>query len=165
MHFTYGCTRWVILTNRYAVKIARFRPIRPFIRLWELLQEKQVRKNLEKHHSNPLLGAVKYLAAGIVANRREYLLYKKHGNDLLAPTLFTICWLVNIQQRGEPIRDNEVRSHYLWSLFEGEVTTLATDILQRKQFCLIDGQVRLADYGIDGLEPVIVKYNAAILNK
>lgn len=165
MQFAYGSTRFVILTERYAFKIARFRPLRPFVRLVELLLKKQVKVNLEKHHSNHFLAAIKYLGAGLVANRTEYRLYKKHGNKFLVPTLYSFCWIVNIQNRGEAISESEAKSHYLWNFFNGMTTSLAADIQQKKQYCLLDGNACLADYGIDGLEPIIASYNEMVLVK
>lgn len=158
LDFACGSTRCVILVGQYAIKIARFRPLRPFIKLFESIQKKQVRGNLEKHHRNPLLAVIKYLLAGIVANRTEYRLYKKYKSELLVPTVFTIFWLVNIQRRGEPVADEKVKSHYLWNLFKEMETPVALDILQAKQFCFMGGCVRLADYGIDGLEFAIAGY-------
>ena len=165
MEFAYGATRWVILTERYAIKIARFRPVRPFVKLFESLLQKQVKENLEKHHSNHFLAVIKYLVAGMVANRTEYRLYKKHGSDLLAPTLYSFCWIVNIQRRGEVATESDIKAHYFWKFFSGMTTLLAADMLQQKQYCLIDGKVHLADYGIEGLEPIIANYNEMALTK
>ena len=155
MRLTYGCTRWVILTNRYAIKIARFRPFRPFIRLVTLLRSGGVERNLKKHDENLVKAVLKYLGAGIVANRMEYRLYKKYGDELLVPTLLTIGWLINIQKRGEPSSEEDMRHHRLWPLLQGMETPLAEDILQPKQFCMIGTKVCLADYGNALLEPVL----------
>ena len=76
MRFAYGATRWVILTERYAIKIARFRPIRPLVRLLQLLRKGTVRQELNKYDPNPVRGGLKYLIAGVIANLTEYRLYK-----------------------------------------------------------------------------------------
>ncbi|MDP1689940.1 MAG: hypothetical protein Q8L52_01930 [bacterium] len=158
MRLTYGCTRWVILTDRYAIKIARFRPFRPFIRLFELLQKGGVEQNLKKHDENPVKAVLKYICAGVRANRMEYRLYKKYGDEMLVPTLLTIGWLINIQKRGEPSSEEDMQRHRLWSLLQGMGTPLAEDILQAKQFCMIGTRVCLADYGNVLLEPVLAAY-------
>jgi len=160
MRFAYGATRWVILTNRYAIKIARLRPIRPFIRLSQLLKTGRVIETLEKHDANLMKAVLKYLGAGLRANRTEYRLYKKYGvhNDL-APTLFSICWIINVQLRGEPCGENEVRQHSLWQILGGaSFVEAAADLRQPKQFCMIRTQVCLADYGLEILEPVLAAY-------
>jgi hypothetical protein len=157
MRVTYGATRWVILTIRYAIKIARFRPLRPFIRLFELLRTGGVEANLRKHDENLIKAALKYLFAGVRANRNEYRLYKKYGDEMLVPTLFTIGWLVNIQERGEPASEEEMKHHRLWPLLRGLDTPLSQDILQTKQFVVIGTRVCLADYGNVLLEPVLVE--------
>ncbi len=158
MQFAYGATRWVILTKRYAIKIARFRPVRPFIRLFQLLKEGGVIQTLEKHDANLLKAVLKYLGAGLRANRIEYRLYKKYGasNDLLVPTLFSIGWLINVQLRGEPCGEREVQQHSLWKILGGvSFVEAAADLRQPKQFCRIGTRVYLADYGLEILEPVL----------
>ena len=159
MRFAYGCTRWVILTNRYAIKFARFRPIRPFVQLFKLLLKKEVVKSLGKYDANPIRGGLKYLLAGIVANRAEYRIYKRYPSDLLVPTLVSIYGLVNIQRRGEPAAEEEVRSHYLWHLLKN--TSIVED-LPYKQFCKIDSRVCLADYGRDYLETILAESSIRI---
>ncbi len=156
MQFMYGCTRWVFLTKSYAVKIARFRPIKPFIRFLYLFKKGEVIEKFEQHDSNltNLIKAVlKYVCVGILANRNEHRLYKKYGSELLVPTLFTIFWLVNVQRRGEPSGEKEMHRHRLWYIVERERDVLfAEDILHPKQFCVIGGITYLADYGNEVLE-------------
>lgn len=153
MRFAYGATRWVIFTDQYAIKIARFRPIRPFIRLVDAMLKSEVKQGLRKHHTNPILATIKYLLAGVVANRNEYRLYRRHPSRQLAPTLFTIGYAVNIQIRGEPATQADVHLSKLFSLLRD--TEFAADVLQAKQFCLINGKTCLADYGTDGLEETL----------
>ncbi len=156
MQFMYGCTRWVILTKNYAVKIARFRPIRPFIRLFYLLKRGEAVEKLEQHDPNLIKAVLKYIGSGILANRNERRLYEKYNDKFLVPTLFTFFWLVNIQRRGEPSGEKEMHCHYLWDILKGTSTPLTEDILQPKQFCVIDGITYLADYGNKDLEGVFV---------
>jgi len=158
--FKYGATRWVVLTKRYAIKIARVRPIRPFIRLLQLLQEGGVMENLEKHDSNLIKSVLKYLGAGLRANRIEYRFYKKYGlhNDLV-PTLFSFCWIINVQQRGEPCGEKEVHKHPLWQILGNPLfVEAAADLGQPKQFCVINSRIYLADYGQEILESVLAAY-------
>ena len=156
MRFAYGATRWVILTERYAIKIARFRPIRPLVRLLQLLRKGTVRQELNKYDPNPVRGGLKYLIAGVIANLTEYRLYSQYyESGLLAPTLFTIGGLVNVQLRGEPAEIKDVRQHYLWKVLRG--TALADTLLPR-QFCLISSTVLLADSGERKLEDALAGY-------
>lgn len=164
MQFAYGATRWVILTERYAIKIARFRPVRPFVRLLQLLREGGVIQTLEKHDANLCKAVLKYVGAGPRANRTEYRLYKKYGayNDL-APTLFTVFWIINVQLRGEPSKEEDVRRHPLWQILGNTpFVEAAADLRQPKQFCIIGSKVCLADYGMEILEPVLAAYSGKI---
>ncbi|MFC1623517.1 hypothetical protein ACFL05_00140 [Patescibacteria group bacterium] len=147
MKLTWGCTRWVILTDNYAIKIARFRPLWSLMRLCIGIKEKNVLQTLEERYSrNILLAGIKYVFNGIVANYTEHQIYKKNpsGYDLV-PTLFTILWLINIQPRGESVKKTDVTKYRFLNILNslpGE-----SDISEPKQFCIIGNVVRLADYG------------------
>jgi len=156
MQFAYGCTRWVFLTKNYAVKIARFRPIQPFVRFLHFFKKGEVMEKLERHDSNLIKAVLRYFGAGILANRNERRLYKKYGGELLAPTLFTIFWLGNVQRRGEPSGEKEMRCHRLWYILEKKgVDPFFKRILHPRQFCVIGGIILLADYGDETLESIL----------
>ena len=142
-----GCTRIVFLTEQYAIKVARIRPFRPLIRLLEILRKKEsIRANLEKHDKKPVKGGIKYLLAGIRANRNEYYLYNKYKSSLLAPTLHMFAWgLVNIQVRGSSLEKSELHlaeKHPLW----GRPTR------KYEEFCSFGANCCLVDYGRQELE-------------
>lgn len=161
MRFACGGTRWVILTDLYAIKIARFRPIRLVIRFLQLLLKGEVRENLQKHDENLTKAVLKYVGAGILANRTESRLYKHYGrtNDLLIPTLFTICWLVNVQLRGKIPKEEDILRHRLWNVLVGDsFVEVAAELRRPNQFCIIGSRVYLADYGMELLEPVFAEY-------
>ena len=162
MQFTYGCTRWVILTDKYAIKIARFRPLWPFIRLFVGLRDKNIAKPLERYGSNIWISGVKYIIrvvfSGMLANRREHQLRHKQSKYDLVPTVCSILWLVNIQLRGEPATKVDVLDHCLWELMPSQREGM--DILSAKQFCIIGGEILLADYG----SPVLKEYLLAEQN-
>lgn len=156
MKFAYGCTRWVFLTERYAIKVARFRIIRSFLRLFSLTKKRKTVKTLERYDSNLVKAALKYVGGGILANRSEYRLYKKHGDEFLAPTLFSIFWIINIQERGEQSIEKDMRRHRLWDVLGGEnATSPHKVVLHPRQFCVIKGKTFLADYGDEALDSVL----------
>lgn len=159
MQFTCGGTRWVILTDKYAFKIARFRPFGQFVRFLDAMRKRELAKSLSKHDANVIWAALKYLLAGMVANRNEHRLYRSHPCDLLAPTLTTIFWLVNIQVRGQPVTETDISQTYLFAVLQD---TPSAGVLQDTQFCRINGHVCLADYGGEGIEPVIVAYEQGL---
>ena len=158
-----GKTRIVILTDKYAFKIARFRFIRPFVRLFELLILGGVRENVVRHSHKKVFwrGALNYLFYGVAANLREYKRYKKYGDDsLLVPTLFTLFGLVNVQMRGYPVVDLETFStegSSLLSILREDHACKETDVLRSDQFCVIGGKLLLADYGHGDLEGILVR--------
>ncbi len=134
MRFAHGATRWVVLTRRYAIKIARFRIVRR--------------------------AGLRSLAWGIWANRAEYRLYKQHGSSLLAPTLLTIGWIINVQRRGEQAKEEDLQKHYFWNILKG--TPLGNEVLRAEQFCIIDTQVCLADYGGNNLGKYLIENDATL---
>lgn len=149
--FTYGTTRWVLLIGPYAIKVARFRPLRPFIKLFTALQKQEVRQSLHKHDKSMIRAALKYLFAGIYANRIEHHLYRKYKSDHLIPTLFTICWIVNVQVRGDPITDVDVGT----PLFKKMRVGPNDDLMDPRQWCSLKGTMKLVDYGRSDLEPAL----------
>ncbi len=157
MRFAYGATRWVIITNQYAIKIARFRPLRPFIRLIDAFGKKEVGPCLKKHHENPLLASIKYLFAGVVANYTEYQVYKKYSElEELAPTLTTFFFLVNIQISGRQATEEDLNGSVIFNTLH---EYFLGDTADAKQFCLVDEQVRLVDYGDEKLYPLLATYS------
>jgi len=152
MRFTYGCTRWVILTDKYAIKIARIRPLRPFVRLFIGVKEENVGKVLKQRYKrNFLFSGLKYifyiLFGGFVANYIEYKIYKNNPNKYnLVPTIFTFFFIFNIQIKGEPLKKSaDIKKHRLWSFVK--FLPKETDLFLPKQFCLINNKPYLADYG------------------
>ena len=92
-----------------------------------------------------------------MANRTEYRLFKRYGkqNDL-APTLLTLCWIINVQLRGRPAGDEDARHHRIWNILDRtSFSPLVTDLLQPEQFCIIGSKVYIADYGIELIEPIL----------
>jgi hypothetical protein len=156
LKFAYGATRWVILTDRYAIKIARIRPLRPFIRLFEHFSRGQVGEKLQAFDANPFIAGMKYLLAGVVANRLERIYYKKYGGELLMPTVFTFLWIVNVQPRGEPASEAQARTHHFFKLLDG--TPNREDFLEVHQYCTIEGRVLLVDYGRKEIEALLFNY-------
>lgn len=158
MRFTYGATRWVILTSRYAIKVARPRPIQPFIGLFKAIRGKDVKEKLKKHHTNVFLAIPRYLFLGIISNRNEYLVYKNHGNKLLVPTLVTRFYVVNVEKRGNPATKKDLVNSEMALLLAG--TEFEEEVMQPCQFCIIDGALLLHDYALDGFDEVMAAYNA-----
>ena len=156
MRFEYGCTRFVILTDRYAFKIARVQPLRPFVRIAQHLFGKKISPELLTYNKAMARGCVRFLIPGIIANREECRNYKKCGkNDILVPTIFSFFWLVNIQLAGKPATQEEVNKN---PLYRGQGSDPAFDIDSVYQYCVIEGKTLLADYGQEGLLPVLMQY-------
>lgn len=148
MIFLFGSTRFVILCGPFAIKIARFRPIRAIIRLWQLLKTREVKRELQKYHKQPVLGGFAYLMAGVIANRTEYRRYIKYNHFQLVPTEFSFLGLLNVQRRGKQLTMHDrsaLRAQALWQLSNGRTD----DLRSARQFCSIGGRVCLADYASD----------------
>jgi len=147
----------VVLIGNCAIKIARFRLIRPAIRLAQLFREKRVRTQLRKYDENALMGSLKYLCAGVVANRVEYQLSREYPNAPIAEVLTMLLGgLIIIQERGEPVSifNSQVRSHPLWAAMVEEAGNEFGAQLQFARFTP-DSQVRLVDFGRPELGPML----------
>ena len=143
-----GSTRVVFLVGCFAFKIARFRPLRPMIRLIEHLRGGVVGEKLQKFDERTSCAVVKYLFAGIYANRTEYL-YSRYTGYIPVAQVVRLYFggLFLLQERGNPVdsENQSVLRHPMWltMLEEKEGDPIAA----RAQFVLIRGEVRLADYG------------------
>lgn len=147
MRFAYGATRIVLLIGPYAIKMPRPRPLRPFVRLIQLLGNRQVSIQLRTYDENRIVGALKYLLAGLRANRREFQIAQKGLCEQyqLCPVVRQIGWgLIIIQKRGEPLPSGmDLSSHPLWSEMVAEAKG---EDAARKQYALFGAQPLLVDY-------------------
>lgn len=158
MRFAYGATRFVIITERYAIKIARIRLLRPLTRIVRHLFGDTIKSSLLTYDRKMAIGCATYLIPGIVANRAEARLYRKYRSDQLAPTLFTFFWLVNVQRVGTPVSADYVEQSPFFAALRHDPKF--EDVLQPWQYCVIDGRPCLADYGRMDLDPVLAAFAA-----
>lgn len=90
------------------------------------------------------------LLTGIRANRNEYRLWQEFPRRFLIPTLYSFGWLINIQERGESINQEELdASHPFQGLLEDMPSNLIADMTRATNFCRYQGRICLADYGSD----------------
>lgn len=163
MRFARGETRYVVITKKYAFKIARIRPLWPFVRMIQhyFLGKKITVKLQQRLLTNDIamVGKILYFfVPGIVANVVEYRNFKNCGEDNeLVPTVFTFFGLVNVQHAGVPASRVEVEKHILFHKL-GE-HPLFEDITETHQYCVIDGKTLLADYAQNDLVPVLKMMN------
>lgn len=147
MRFAYGATRIVWLVGPYAIKVPRPRPIRPFVRLIQLLRNKQVGAQLRTYDENRALGALKYLLAGLRANRREFRISQGGlcSKYRLAPVIKQMAWgLIIVQERGLPLDSKtDLSDHPLWLEMVAEAKG---EDPARKQFALFGTRPLLVDY-------------------
>jgi hypothetical protein len=153
------CTRVVVLLGPYAIKIARVRIFGCAFRtalysykacaalLTGRLRERVAFWRVEPRGvSNSLLRAyVDGLANGLIANRLEYRRSKQSAAYDLAPTLFSLGYLVNVQVRGASLSGDDISLHPLVSAARQHPEMLVE--LQPQQFCRIGDTICLADYG------------------
>ena len=148
MHVSWGATRFVILIGSVAIKIARPRLFRALQRLYYHQRRGEVREKLLAIANNPVVAIVKFLCAGIIANRNEYRLWHESPRQYFVPTLFSFGWLVNVQLRGTHVRPEELEiDHPFRALLERRSPGFIADMTKPANFCRYEGRVCLADYG------------------
>lgn len=105
-----GCTRIVILTEKCAIKIARF----PFVHLVQkgmaFIFSPGKRSVLnEKHGNMPITAFKNRVFAGVKANRNEYRYSASHDDPRVMPVVKQLFGgLVIIQQKGTPVSPREI---------------------------------------------------------
>lgn len=156
MRIAWGGSRFVVLTENYAFKFARFRPFRALKRLYQTFAKREVGTKLRRYHrSHPLIAGLKYLIAGAWANTIEQEVYEKTKHPALAPTYLSLFGIVNVQRRGAPVSSEELaREHPFVHL--ARIPVLSVDMTKPENFCRIDGIVMLVDYGQIELAPYLM---------
>jgi hypothetical protein len=126
MMFRYGTTRYVLCVGGVAVKIPRIRII-----------------SWTNHFS-----MLKCLFAGISANLEEARLYRKCPHLPIAPTLFSLFGLVNIQTRAQPVIHDELVLCPFRELVKKRERLETKDLNKVEHFGRIDHiGICLLDYG------------------
>ena len=148
IQFAWGATRFVILVGAVAIKVARPRPFRALRRLIKYQISGEVRARLLTFAEDPFLAGFSYIFSGILANRNEYRLWQESPRHFLVPTLYSFCWLINVQRRGKPISQEELDSNHPFpALLVGKPLKFAGDMMKAANFCRYEGRVCLLDYG------------------
>lgn len=151
IRFAYGGSRWIVLTDRFAFKIARFRPFYCLRRFFEHRASGTSGAQLASYHQNRWLGGIKYVCLGIVANLTESRLYRECPDLRIAPTLFSLLGLINIQLRGEPVEDKDMSLCPFQSLPILLKKKEIGDLNMCKQFARFPNGILLIDYGSESV--------------
>ena len=143
MRIKLGGTRIVFLTDSYAIKIARIRPVRFIFRILLLLFSRSRRTHfLVKYGPGMGTAILRDIFAGLYSNRGEYEYYRESRDARIAPTLsIFFAGMVAIQPRGADVHCpvDLVISDYI----DGE----KTEVCDAEQFKKIGRRILLVDYG------------------
>lgn len=106
---------------------------------------------------------------GIVSNWREFWFYQTTKHPFVTPTYFSLLGLVNIQRFEEQISrtsvDRNLFWHNLYILTDGEVMKDSHHFDDPQNYCLVDGKLKLIDYGNWRAQEVVQKYGLRIFNE
>jgi hypothetical protein len=101
---------------------------------------------------------------GVLANRRERTFWKQTHHPFLQPTIFSFFGLFNLQMYANPYRCNCYLD--LWDqirrITEGKAYANPHQFSEPENFCVVEGKLRILDYGGKGGPPVILKYGQKI---
>jgi hypothetical protein len=104
---------------------------------------------------------------GFAANWGEFRFYHQTHNPLLQlqPTYLSLGF-VNIQRYGETL---QVESVDLWvqlvQIAQKDVWVDSHHFANPENFCLVDGKIRMLDYGSSKVQSFILKHGAAIIQR
>jgi hypothetical protein len=149
MRIASGATRRVILVGPVAIKFARItNPFHALSRLLHFASRGEVGVQLTRYHPSLGLAVVKYLFAGITANLSEARVWREHHDRRLVPTQLSIFGILNVQDRGVPVGEAELKLRNPFCREILEMTAEARfDFERAVNFCSIGNEVLLADYG------------------
>lgn len=144
MTFEYGTTRFVFCVRQLAFKFARVRIIDAIHR---------IKKSPKTLGVQRILMILQFLSRGITANIEEFEFYQRHPQLRVAPTLFSLFGLVNIQVRGSLIDEED-----LCICPFREMSSAHVDLKKPENFVRIKGTAYLADYGNKDLNIILAQY-------
>lgn len=141
-----GRSRRVLLLGDVAVKVARFGILRTLALLILALRkpswaQERVRAQHKETKRAISLSLLELFFGGVLANRREYRLYRDHPELPIAPVRAMYLWgLILVMERGNEVHEKESRS-FRASFADG------ADLKLPYHTCRINGQLRIIDYG------------------
>jgi hypothetical protein len=139
-----GCTRIVVLVGDRAIKIARIRVLRPFLRIPFLVcSGSRRRRYMEKYGPGILAAVARDILAGLTSNRNESSYYGSADDRRPAPVKRTLLFgAVIVQARGGEASAEEVRASRC-----ADIAAHDPESRSAKQYCRIGDEVFLVDYG------------------
>lgn len=145
MIFKYGATRVVFIFEKFAMKIARIRPIMATTWLYKYLRG-EIEKNEKQKQKSTLRTFVGLLIIGIPANIVEYKYsIKNPDDDRVFKTLFCFLGLINFQMKASNIKDQSDWKKYCKSIGDN---LCKYDLKDPEQFGVDEfGKIRIVDYG------------------
>ncbi len=148
MRFALGGTRFVILTRRWAIKVAHPRLYRLYCGFMRRYTRKEIRLRLEEESPHVCVAIMKCMMLGVICNLNEWRFSRQYKNADVEPVIFSLWGLINIQARGEPVREDELASCPFQNEIERDHSRhTSCDIDVAHQFARFNGHVRLIDYG------------------
>lgn len=129
---------------------------------WKRLWSDFLKWNPENHYA--ISGM---LLRGVMANQREGFLWKRTRNSFLQPTIFSFFGLVNIQKYAVPYPDDGGTSFWIQirKITHEDVYCNPHQFSEPKNFCLVDGRLRILDYGGQGSTWIVVKHGRKIMEQ
>lgn len=150
MKIAYGATRVVIITDSYAIKLARCTPLHIFIGVLRSLYKKIKQGEtipLDSHrvalHRNMLFKQVRYsVVRGIRANQAEASYWFATKNDECVPVVAVLFGgLVLIQKRAEPVTVERILCSRVSEYFLTD-----PELGRAEQFGYCGNRVRIVDF-------------------
>lgn len=158
-----GYARTVIIFRKTVIKFPRFY----FRKALKIISYELRRGNLLRHlskYTTEHFGTIQItLFKGLAENWREFTFYQKHKSPILMPTFFSLFGLFNIQKAGSPLTMNSVDLWcQLYEMTNKDVFDHSHLFSNPKNFCIVDGHLKIIDYGSWRSHRVIKKWGEKI---
>tara|TARA_B100000508_G_scaffold113034_1_gene91526 strand:- start:93 stop:563 length:471 start_codon:yes stop_codon:yes gene_type:complete len=147
-----GCTRLVVLSDGYAYKIARIRPLKVLLKLLAIsVLTRQCWDLQNRYHHDVLIALWRYLFAGWYANQAELQHWQCTRDERCVPVVGSFLGgLVIVQARADPVTMYEVQNSSV-----GFCLT-KTELAKPHQYGWFEGKVRIVDYAHWRLWPMLM---------
>lgn len=153
---TTGMSRIVFVFKDVAVKFPWINFIVVLRSYFKHKKNGVAKAKLTRFHKNKMVAAVILLGYIFCSNRREYLYWKRHPDDnFIHPVLKSYLYgFIIVQQRAAVCNASQPQ----WKKFVSNIQKIGVDnigLLQPENFGILQGELKLLDYGSDLTQNVL----------
>ena len=155
-----GTYRRAVVFRSLTIKFPRTRLLKALKNLWDYRKRPKWLLKFLTRGSDYQWSVQWAILRGVFDNWREHQFYKSQGFPILAPSLFSLFGIVNVQRTAQEIQMEDVD---LWVQFHqitgGAVWKNSHVFAEKRNFGILDGKLVIVDYGSRRTQEILKEYH------